>query len=61
MGTTVRRIQNDDGTRIVIHNRFTFDSIMEVDQRRINTVARVHDRAVAALFSVLRGVEKQYR
>ncbi|WP_420863141.1 NAD(P)/FAD-dependent oxidoreductase [Algirhabdus cladophorae] len=61
MGTTVRRITTAEGDRIVIRNRFTFDPSMEVDQRRITCVARDHDRAFAARFPMLTGVEMQYR
>ena len=61
MGTTVRRIDGTGGHRIVVRNRFTFDPTMEVDQRRIATVARDHDRAFAARFPMLRGVTMQFR
>lgn len=40
MGTTIRRIQSPQGDRIMARNRFTYDPLMEVDQRRIAT-ARV--------------------
>lgn len=61
MGTTVRRISGTGGDRIVVRNRFTFDPSMEVDAARIDRVAVDHDRAFAARFPMLTGVEMEYR
>lgn len=61
MGTTVRRISGVGGDRIVIRNRFTYDPSMEVSDRRITSVGRDHDKAFAARFPMLNGVEMQYR
>jgi len=61
MGTTVRKIRAADGVRIVVRNRFTFDPSMEVDQRRIDSVAHDHDRSFAARFPMLAGVSMQHR
>lgn len=61
MGTTVRRISGTGGDRFVIRNRFTYDPSMEVTDRRITAVARDHDRAFAARFPMLNGVDMQYR
>ncbi|MEQ9675215.1 MAG: FAD-binding oxidoreductase [Roseovarius indicus] len=61
MGTTVRRISGTGGDRIVIRNRFTCDPSMEVSAARIARVGRDHDRAFAARFPMLKGVEMAYR
>ena len=61
LGSTVRRISWAGGDRIVIRNRFTFDPTMEVSDRRIARVSRDHDRAFAARFPMLKGVEMAYR
>ena len=61
MGTTVRRISSQDGDRIVVRNRFTFDPSMEVTALRIARVAKDHDRAFTARFPMLVGVDMQYR
>ncbi|WP_101067188.1 NAD(P)/FAD-dependent oxidoreductase [Roseovarius salinarum] len=61
MGTTVRRIAGQGGDRIVVRNRFTCDPAMEVSEARIARVGRAHDRAFAARFPMLDGVEMQYR
>uniref|UniRef100_UPI003B518793 NAD(P)/FAD-dependent oxidoreductase n=1 Tax=Roseovarius indicus TaxID=540747 RepID=UPI003B518793 len=61
MGTTVRRISGIGGDRIVIRNRFTCDPSMEVSAARIARVGQDHDRAFAARFPMLKGVEMAYR
>lgn len=61
MGTTVRRVSGVGGDRIVIRNRFTYEPSMEVSDSRIASVSRDHDRAFAARFPMLPGVEMQYR
>lgn len=61
MGTTVRRVSGEGGDRIVVRNRFTFDTSMEVSEARIAQVARDHDRSFAARFPQLKGVEMAYR
>lgn len=61
MGTTVRRISGTGGDRIVIRNRFTYDPSMEVSDARIASVGRDHDRAFAARFPMLNGVDMEYR
>jgi glycine/D-amino acid oxidase-like deaminating enzyme len=61
MGTTVRRISGIGGARIVIRNRFTCDPSMEVDDARIARIGRDHDRALAARFPALAGIDMAYR
>ena len=61
MGTTVRRLSGIGGDRIVVRNRFTYDPSMEVDQARIDAVARDHDKAFKARFPMLAGVAMEYR
>ena len=61
LGTSVRRISGISGDRILVRNRFTFDPDMEVSDRRIARVARDHDRAFAARFPMLKGVEMIHR
>lgn len=61
LGTTIRKIISPQGVRIVVRNRFTFDPSMQVDQARINRVARDHDTAFAARFPMLNDVGMQYR
>ena len=61
LGTTVRRISGTGGDRIVVRNRFAFDPSMEAGQRCLAFAARSHDRAFAARFPSLRGVEMEFR
>lgn len=61
MGTTLRRIRSRDGDRIIVRNRFTYDPSMEVDQYRIDSVAKVHERSFEARFPMLGRVDMQYR
>ncbi len=61
MGTTVRRISGMGGDRIVIRNRFTCDPSMRVNARRLANVGRDHDKAFAARFPMLKGIEMAYR
>lgn len=61
MGTSVRRVSGMGGDRVVVRNRFTFDPKMQVSDRRIRRVSRDHDRAFAARFPSLAGVEMAFR
>ncbi len=61
MGTTVRRISGTGGDRIIVRNRFTCDPSMEVNNARIDRVARDHNRAFSRRFPMLAGVEMEYR
>ena len=45
----------------MVRNRFTFDPSMEVSEARIAAVAKDHDRAFAARFPMLGGLEMEYR
>ncbi len=61
MGTTVRRVSGTGGDRIVVRNRFTFNPSMESSDAQLARVARDHDRAFAARFPMLKGVEMSHR
>ena len=61
MGTTVRRISGTGGDRIVVRSRFTYDPKMEVDASRVARIGEDHDRAFAARFPMLQGVEMEFR
>ena len=61
MGTTVRRILGTGGDRIVVRARFTYDPTMEVSDRRLATVGRMHDVKFRDRFPMLAGVDMEYR
>lgn len=56
MGATVRRIRSDNGDRIVFRSRFTYDPSMEVSERRLRAVGRMHERRFAMRFPCLAGL-----
>lgn len=61
MGSTVRRISGTGGDRIIVRNRFTYDPSLQVSDARVARMARDHDKAFAARFPQLAGVEMEYR
>ena len=61
MGTTVRKISDNSGDRIIIRNRATFDPSIEVPDRRIDRVAKDHDKSYARRFPMLPDVDMEYR
>ncbi len=61
MGTTVRRISGQGGDRIVIRNRFTYQSGLRVPDHRLPGIWRDHDKSFAARFPMLDGVEMEHR
>ncbi len=61
MGSTVRKISGTGGTRIVMRNRVTYDPSLKISEARVAKMGRSHDRALAARFPQLAGVEMEYR
>ncbi len=61
MGTTVRRVSGTGGHRIVIRNRFTYDDQLEPNAAWLRKITRDHDKAFAARFPMLAGVQMDYR
>ncbi len=61
MGTSVRRISGVGGDRIVTRARFTMDPSMEVSDRRLARVGRLHDAKFRDRFPMLKGLETEYR
>jgi glycine/D-amino acid oxidase-like deaminating enzyme len=61
LGTTVRRVSGTGGDRIVIRNRFTYDERLKPGPNWHQQVIRAHDRAFAARFPMLKGIEMAYR
>ena len=60
MGTTVRRIADTGGDRLIIRNRATFDPTMEVSDARIGKVTHTHDRSFRDRFPMLDDVKMAY-
>jgi len=61
MGTTVRRIEDGQGSRIVVRSRFTYNPGMQVGDAAIARAGRLHDRKFAARFPMLADVDMAYR
>ena len=61
MGSTVRKVAGTGGHRLVIRNRATFNSSLEVDEKRIKTYAKDHDRSFKRRWPGLAHVEMAYR
>ncbi|WP_254701725.1 FAD-binding oxidoreductase [Roseovarius sp. THAF27] len=61
MGSTVRKISGTGGTRIIMRNRVTYDPSLKISQGRVAGMGRSHDKAFAARFPQLAGVEMEYR
>jgi glycine/D-amino acid oxidase-like deaminating enzyme len=61
MGTTVRRVRGDDGDRILIRSRYTYNPRMQVSKAAIARAGRVHDRKFEARFPMLKALPMQYR
>lgn len=61
LGTTVRRVSGIGGERIIIRNRATFDPSLEVNDKRIDRIARYHDQSFIDRFPMLRGMDMEYR
>ena len=53
MGSTVRRHDGIGGNRIVIRNRWTYNSSMEVSEARVAAFRRDHERAFTRRFPML--------
>jgi len=60
MGTTVRRIADTGGHRLIVRNRATFDPSLEVSDARIRQVARTHDQSFRDRFPMLNDVSMAY-
>lgn len=61
LGTTVRRVSGTGGDRLVVRNRATFDPTLKVNAKRIDRVARDHDRSFHYRFPQLKSVPMEYR
>ncbi len=60
MGTTVRRIADTGGDRLIIRNRATFQPSMEISDARLGEVIRTHDRSFRDRFPMLDDVEMAF-
>ena len=61
MGTTVRRVSDAGGERIVVRNRFTYNPSMAPGEGLLARVYRDHDHAFDARFPMLAEVAMEHR
>ena len=60
LGSTLRRIDSPDGTRLVIRNRCTYEPSLTLPSNRLQTIAKDHMRTFRARFPMLPRVEMEY-
>jgi len=60
-GSSVRKICGVGGHRILMRNKFHFNSTMEASDRDIQRTERNHDRSFQRRFPMLKNVEMEYR
>lgn len=60
LGTTVRRISGIGGHRLIVRNRATYDPSMQVNEKRLTSIAKDHDQSFQYRFPMLKGVEMAY-
>lgn len=63
MGTSLRRVQGQEqeGDRILVRSRYTYQPDLEVSDATIASAGRLHDAKFKARFPMLQGLEMQYR
>jgi len=60
LGSTLRRIDSADGTRLVIRNRCTYEASLTLPEDRLQSIAPGHLRTFRARFPMLPRVELEY-
>jgi glycine/D-amino acid oxidase-like deaminating enzyme len=60
IGSTLRRIDSADGTRLVIRNRCTYEPSLRLPANRLQSIAGDHLRTFGARFPMLPRVEMEY-
>ena len=60
-GSSVRKICGVGGHRILMRNKFHFNSSMEATERDVQRAVRDHERSFQRRFPMLQGVEMEHR
>ena len=60
IGSTLRRIDGDGGTRLVIRNRCTYEASLTLPANRLDSIAQVHQHTFYARYPMLQQVEMEY-
>lgn len=61
MGTTVRRIRDGDGDRILVRWRYSYNPSLTIGDGQVNRAGRVHDGKFLTRFPGLKGLGMEYR
>ena len=61
LGSTMRRITTDSGTRIITRNRFTYEPNMSVNPNKLKRIWQTHDDSFNARFPDLQNTEMEHR
>jgi len=60
LGSTLRRIDSPDGTRLVIRNRCSYEPSLTLPPNRLQSIAKHHMRTFRARFPMLPRLEMEY-
>ena len=61
MGTTLRRVEGNDGDRLLVRSRYTYNPGLDVGEGTLRRAGAVHDAKFAHRFPNLAGTRMQYR
>jgi len=61
MGTTVRKIAGNSGTRLIIRNRVAWAPSRFINDETVAEMGKTHDRSFLARFPMLKNVEMEHR
>ncbi|QHG65651.1 NAD(P)/FAD-dependent oxidoreductase [Pseudomonas putida] len=61
MGTTVRRISDGDGDRILVRWRYSYNPSLTIGDSQVDSAGRVHDGKFLTRFPSLKGLRMEYR
>lgn len=61
MGTTLRRIMSEDGDRLLVRSRYTYNPSLHVGEGTLRRAGRKHDSTFARRFPSLAGTRMEYR
>jgi glycine/D-amino acid oxidase-like deaminating enzyme len=61
LGSTVRRISDAKGSRLIVRNRFTYEPKMAVNPSKLKRIWKTHDTSFKARFPELDGLKMEHR
>ncbi|WP_349974966.1 FAD-binding oxidoreductase [Pseudomonas sp. WHRI 8519] len=61
MGTTIRRISDGDGDRILVRWRYSYNPTLTIGESQVSSAGRVHDSKFETRFPTLKGLRMEHR